>query len=374
MKYIFILGRDPELSILEVISYLKRYNINYEVIDFSNYALVLDLEKLDFEKTIRQLGGTLKICEVISERLPGSINIEPKINSDKIDYSISYYGQPRIDLLKLNNLIKQRLKSLGYRKVYHKPPKRNTYLMPTESVKLLEKGIEFNVYSYFLGITIATSNPLEYEFRDKRPVMDEKKLTSPRLAKILVNLSGAKEGSLLLDPFCGIGSIMQEALLMNINTIGVDNDEQAVNATVTNLKWFEKNFKFNAKWKVYDYDSRGLSNFLKEKPNVVATEPYMGMFFRRLPTTKEALRVVKEVEPLYYNVLNQLKKIGVKTIVFIVPRFVTSDNTLIRLDFDKIIKGIGFKIITPFEKIKMPIIYRKREGNIEREIYILSNA
>lgn len=373
MKYIFILGRDPELSMLEIISYLKKYNVSFKLVDFSSYALVLDFENLDLEKTIKELGGTLKICRVISEKLPSSINIDPKINSNKIDYSISYYGQPRIDLSKLNNLIKKELKSLGYRKVYYKPPKRTTYLMPTETVKLLEKGIEFNVYSYFLGLTVAVSNPLEYEFRDKRPVMDEKKLTSPRLAKILINLSGAKEGDLLLDPFCGIGSVMQEALLMNINAIGIDNDEQAVNATITNLKWFEKNFRFNAKWRVYHQDSRLLSRSLKERPDVVATEPYMGEFFKRLPKTKEAIKVMEEVEPLYYSVLKELKKIGVKSIVFIVPRFVTSDNTLIRLDFEKIIKEVGLRVLTPFEKINSPIVYRKRKGNIEREIYILSN-
>ncbi|MBI2673172.1 hypothetical protein HYX19_02835 [Candidatus Woesearchaeota archaeon] len=147
MKYIFVLGRDPELSILEIVSYFKRNSLKYELLDYSDYALVLDTEELDFEEIIKRLGGTLKICRVISEKLPNALNIGSIINSDKIHYAISYYGQPRIDLAKLNMLIKKELKSIGYKKAYYKPSKRGTFLMPTETIKLLKEGVEFNVYS-----------------------------------------------------------------------------------------------------------------------------------------------------------------------------------------------------------------------------------
>ena len=49
-----------------------------------------------------------------------------------------------------------------------------------------------------------------------------------RLAKILINLSEVKDEEILLDPFCGIGVILEEALLQNINVIGIDKDKKAV--------------------------------------------------------------------------------------------------------------------------------------------------
>lgn len=44
----------------------------------------------------------------------------------------------------------------------------------------------------------------------------------PRLSRIMVNLTMARENYLLLDPFCGTGSIVLEAYDMNIRAIGCD--------------------------------------------------------------------------------------------------------------------------------------------------------
>ncbi len=44
----------------------------------------------------------------------------------------------------------------------------------------------------------------------------------PKLSRIMVNLTMAKENDTLLDPFCGTGSILLEAADMNIRTVGCD--------------------------------------------------------------------------------------------------------------------------------------------------------
>jgi tRNA (guanine10-N2)-dimethyltransferase len=40
----------------------------------------------------------------------------------------------------------------------------------------------------------------------------------------MINLSQVKEGSLLLDPFCGTGTILIEPSYLKINSVGVDID------------------------------------------------------------------------------------------------------------------------------------------------------
>lgn len=45
----------------------------------------------------------------------------------------------------------------------------------------------------------------------------------------MINISGIKEG-VLLDPFCGIGSILQEAVLMGFDIRGVDIDKNCIDA------------------------------------------------------------------------------------------------------------------------------------------------
>jgi tRNA (guanine10-N2)-dimethyltransferase len=58
----------------------------------------------------------------------------------------------------------------------------------------------------------------------------------PRLARAMVNLSGAKLGSKFLDPFCGSGGILIEAGVIGCDMIGVDIDLRMVKGTKTNLQ------------------------------------------------------------------------------------------------------------------------------------------
>jgi|TARA_Y100000031_G_C8241893_1_gene396067 tRNA (guanine10-N2)-dimethyltransferase len=58
---------------------------------------------------------------------------------------------------------------------------------------------------------------------------------NPRLARCLVNLSDAKE---ILDPFCGAGGILLEALLIRIKTNGFDLDKIMIKKCRKNLKSF----------------------------------------------------------------------------------------------------------------------------------------
>ncbi|MEM3584075.1 MAG: methyltransferase domain-containing protein [Nitrososphaerales archaeon] len=60
----------------------------------------------------------------------------------------------------------------------------------------------------------------------------------PKFARGLVNLSRVKEGELLLDPFCGTGSILIEASIIGINTIGIDISMKMCKGAMNNLKHY----------------------------------------------------------------------------------------------------------------------------------------
>jgi tRNA (guanine10-N2)-dimethyltransferase len=57
----------------------------------------------------------------------------------------------------------------------------------------------------------------------------------PRIARALVNISCARPGELLLDPFCGTGGILLEAGLMGIHAVGSDFDPFMVCGSRQNL-------------------------------------------------------------------------------------------------------------------------------------------
>ncbi len=60
----------------------------------------------------------------------------------------------------------------------------------------------------------------------------------PKIARCLVNLSGAKDGETFLDPFCGVGGIAIEASLLGCQVVGVDALPRMVRSARRNLAHF----------------------------------------------------------------------------------------------------------------------------------------
>jgi len=57
----------------------------------------------------------------------------------------------------------------------------------------------------------------------------------PKFARALVNLTRAKSGARLLDPFCGTGAILAEADLIGLEAIGTDMSEKMISGAKENL-------------------------------------------------------------------------------------------------------------------------------------------
>jgi tRNA (guanine10-N2)-dimethyltransferase len=60
----------------------------------------------------------------------------------------------------------------------------------------------------------------------------------PKLARAMVNLSSAAEGSVLLDPFVGTGSILLEASMVGIEGLGLDISRSMLAGAKRNLEQF----------------------------------------------------------------------------------------------------------------------------------------
>ncbi len=71
----------------------------------------------------------------------------------------------------------------------------------------------------------------------KRPVFHPSTMI-PKLARCLVNLSGATEETVFLDPFCGVGGIVIEAGLLGCPVIGIDALRKMLRGTRRNLSHF----------------------------------------------------------------------------------------------------------------------------------------
>ncbi len=70
---------------------------------------------------------------------------------------------------------------------------------------------------------------------------------NPKLARAMVNLTGARKG-IILDCFCGVGGILVEAGLIGLKPVGYDIDEKMINLARINLEYYNiKNYALAVK-------------------------------------------------------------------------------------------------------------------------------
>lgn len=378
-KYAFLLGRNNELSYCEIVSYLKSMSKKFNVLFMRDEIAILEIDDFDFQAAIKKLAGTIKIAEIIVD--DKNLNIENVSiyngNEKKVPYSLEFYGENILREKFKDDLKKyfrtEKLKGILKTIAVHKQAEQKENILDLMVIKTYD--------TIYLTRTIAFSNPLEFKYRDeKRPYTDPSIMISIRLARILVNLSQAKPGEVLLDPFCGIGTILQEALIDGMTAYGVELDENNVKKAQQNIVWIKNELALEKDAKIVHGDAKTLTRYFGNAcVDAVATEPYLGPLIKELPAMPEAIKTIKELEDLYTKTLRSIHHLLKKgLVVFIMPKIITMNNKIIELNANKILYESGFEIYNPTAdmkyKLDVPIIYKEEWHKIERLIYILKKT
>jgi tRNA G10 N-methylase Trm11 len=354
-EYYFILGRNPALSFAEIKAVLKigdKTQNNAEIISFCENFLIVELnDNIDAKQLMGVLGGTIKIGVVVKERnfnvqlvtdqTPrlrqspfaefGAEDLIAGLNIDKekkFYFGFSVYGKfnnkINIKIKRLAMGVKKELKEKGISSRWVSSKEDQLSSVIVKKNKLAgENGVEWcvlkNKDKTFLGKTLAVQEFEDYGKRDfERPKRDVRSgMLPPKLAKIMINLARFELGSkingaiTLLDPFCGSGTILQEAAILGIDKIiGSDLSEKAIKDAKQNLKWLgEKlNLKINAK--MHQTDVKKLSNLiLKNSVDLIVTEPYLGPPLVGGENDKMIDAIIKELSELYLFAFEEFKKV-----------------------------------------------------------------
>ena len=359
MKWFFILGRNPALSREEIFAYLTSRSRKYNEVFFDGNLLVI--ETPEGEKfNIQEFGGVLKLGEVIFEGdesefknfiLDGEI-----VPADKFTYAV--FGNLEFEILK------EKFKS-NRKKAILKHGRNQIELEGGKKINL-SMNSDFSIFLYglgekiYFGLVNQDYDSLDVRKRDmEKPVRRESLAISPRLGKILVNLSGAKPGDLLLDPFCGVGGILQEGLLKKIKVYGIDKDGEAIKGARENLHWMKKKYGFKESFALKVGDSRKVDDL---QFGAVATETPLGKILRKKPDNNEAKQIIQNFEAFIIPILNRLKKSKKYSSKIAITFPVIRD---FHVDIKKVVKKGGMKIV--FEPIKES----RKDQFISRDIVVL---
>lgn len=212
----------------------------------------------------------------------------------------------------------------------------------------------------------------------RRPHADPKAgMLPPKTARMAVNIACGEhtEGKVVYDPFCGMGTVLAEALMVGATVVGTDLDAPSVTKAQENLAWLCQEYSIPSSriGKMSQSDATHVSDVLEERSvDVIVTEPYMG------PTAiggrdqdfsaKKLKNIMTGLEKLYIGALKDWRKIlkpdGV--VLMALPRYDINGRTY----FVK-------RVIDSCEKFDYtnsqgPIEYSRPQADVRREFYLFT--
>ncbi len=121
----------------------------------------------------------------------------------------------------------------------------------------------------FLGEKEIDRDILETRKVGERPFFSPISL-HPRYARALINLTGAKRGDTVLDPFCGTGGIVIEAAFMGMKAIASDFDENMIIGTQENMDHYGL--------EIHDFETIDVAEIAQRfgEVDAIATDPPYG--------------------------------------------------------------------------------------------------
>ena len=390
----FVLGKNPELSIAEIVSYLDSRKIGFSIATKEKEFLIIDFHDPARypEIKIDELGGTLKICPIFigSAQFSASmVHTEAFFDLSKksVNFGISLYNVKNWDEIRqyLERYLKAQLRENRIKAGYIKTPGSSAAFTHTDVInkKLLQDAEIAIFYSngrYYIGKTDSVHNPFEFRKRDlERPEQRAIFSIPPRLAKIMVNLTGINEG-IILDPFCGIGTILQEAAINGFEIRGVDLDKSCITSAIKNFGWLKKEYSLELKEldkKIIPGDSRHLSKYFeKESIDGIATEPYLGPPLKARTERQKVEKIIGGLTELYSKVLSECHKVlkPRRRVCIVSPRIKVWDKNF-SLNIPEICIKTGFKQVNILSKCKIksdfPLIDGEDRHRLIREINVL---
>lgn len=423
MKYAFILGRVHTLSIAELFAAMENpdsgFNIqgSVQVLDASPEVVIIESEHpLPVENIQRRLGGIIKILKIIDQvkkREQDSINFALKnyfkpsvlkkdflqeykgkiqfgISVYLLDMSVQAFGEPK----RLGMMIKNTLTDSGM-SVRLVLPEFNSLALASVVVTknlLLSKGAEICVLAssevLYLAKTCSVQDFEDYGRRDyQRPVRDEKQgMIPPKVAQIMLNLAQRKPGETILDPFCGIGTIVQEGLLLGFKMLGSDINKIAIKGSETNLEWFRNRYKIApGKYHLEIADATKIGSLVKAQSiSAIVTEGTLGPVYSTYPKEAEIKKNFKDLQQLYEIAFKGFAELLVSgsRVVMCVPAYRKNRDSYEMIPSLDFIEGLGYNLVAIVpESVKSSLsflkltsrntaIYDRKDQIVAREIIV----
>ena len=174
---------------------------------------------------------------------------------------------------------------------------------------------------------------------------------------------------LILDPFCGTGTVLQEALLAGYDVVGTDLSQKMVDYTTENLSWLQSTFITPGN--VIDIHQADATTHRwpnSESLAAIVCETYLGQPFSAPPAPQKLAEVVGNCNHIITGFLTNIRpQLAPNTPLCIaVPAWYDASGRATHLPLIKNLQQLGYRQLN-----RTPLIYRRPDLIVARELLIL---
>jgi tRNA G10 N-methylase Trm11 len=381
MKHFLLFGTHPELSLAEARAVLGK-----TVEPWMGSMGLVESPTFDGASMQERLAGVVKLGEVVSELETTDVSalaaqiadqIEARPRADRVLFGLTLAGTPKDkdNFKKLPIELKRALQGRGRGVRWVTGDNGNISPAAISKLSLTTEGYDFVIAidkkKIAICLTTNVQNPDAWSERDfGRPFRDAKTgMLPPKLARMMVNLSSVNTG-VLLDPFCGGGTVLMEAAMLfpQMKLIGSDIDGKQVSGTQRNFEWLKAKNIVDQKVepKLLTFPAQSLKGQIADASvDVIVTEGYLGKPLQETETELALTTNKREVEAVWNQtlpVLGKLLKDGGR-LVCVWPAFV-SGRGLVNTGADAVAQQAGLK------RIIGPIAYGRPDQRLVRNLFV----
>ncbi len=378
MKYLAVLGRLPQLSLAELVS------LYGDKVKFLNFELAtIEAEKVDFNR----LGGTLKLAQVEAE-FP-HLNLEEALkklfdqelldrlvppSEQKLTVGISAYFKhvPSRELFRTGLELKKKLRQRGQSVRVIEPKGSHLNTAQVLHNHMTTNGAEIIVADgqnqTLVARTLAVQDIDAYRKRDyERPARSAKVgMLPPKLAQMMINLADPAPDSMVLDPFCGTGVVLQEAALMGFKAYGSDLESDLIEMSGKNLE----HLGLTAQLEVGDATTHTWTGPV----GAVVTEGYLGPALEKEPSPEELGKLQQDAADLTLAFLKNLRpQLEPGTPVCLsLPAWRQGKRYMEPQMIDQI-EGLGYTSKSFFPALPADLLYYRPDQIVARKLIVLTS-
>jgi tRNA G10 N-methylase Trm11 len=349
-SYAFILGRQPRLALAEILARLDAEDPTGAL--YQPQAVGKDFFRVDLEAQIgpaaffARLGGSVKLVKMLDQQEApdskeailnwlGEHLVMEHSGSGRLTFGLSLHGHLASFPVPSSTEIKRWLNEQGISSRFLESKGGESKGLSSAQVEksgMLDEGDGADLCLFgeearlILGKTVQVQQFEDFSERDygKPERRIDRGILPPKLARIMLNLSGLPPGRQVLDPFCGSGILLVEGLLLGYRMTGVDVDPEAIDSSKKNLKWAREQYGRLSECRVLQGDARGsVRKFGPFSFDAVVSEGDLGPNLSQFFSKKSVLKLVNDLKPMYITCLSELRSVirpGGR-IVLAVPRW-----------------------------------------------------